>query len=1238
MAIEFSYLIDLVLNAQAATVFDCAPVAAPAVTPTPAGFTCDNCGGSAFSAIAASFGTIGYWAQAAWLHQIYGFGMSNVVMLAYIFSVVTGIVGFVMGASPRQYIWLFVGPGLFYWLTEYRTAVSGVAWMVADEQRDQREVWRMTETGLLNEDYVQRFGFTTSKDNSPQYTGAGPLVTERDTPCGQTDGACISNFFGYFDQVVSGVVQQLINFVGAGRKMYSAGGTGTNIVGDPTSPGTQIYYSDIMNDLRWNFFASIAEARINNADLRRSFASFLSSECGDDFISSINQERLHAAKENQTSPLYTTMLESTESTVGWGSFTVKFPSEIKLWSKLTAIVPTPTELKSFITHDNATGPELNTPGEQSNALYFADLLRTAPRKTRLIDFNIIFSPFPILTPTLEQYSAVPPIDEMLSCKTFLLLLMQGLRWEAAHISYQIMTSGPSGMHPLNYVASMLYGMDIKYPLSFAPSGPPGFGTEPANTQIKLEHVPQFIEALVLSRIFANELQVSPAVAAQSQSQYSEPVANKNIADIKQFQRVNNQFSKFGELYTWAQMVPYFQGQLLYYLAIAYPFAAMFVVIPGMFKGFIQWCQFWIWVKLWDLGFALVAVLERSVWSITTSSNNSSEFNSLIMQIASVNGAQGTGICAAYSGGAALSQRTPVPLVAIDPFYSPVTDTVFNSHDRGIFYMQWLLDRLIAASGNIGLNMANTYYIYIMSALYLSVPVICGTLVLGAKSGMASMLGSTMGGISSPAGGAASNAATGNYTKALGSNQATFGQEAFAKSLRSGSGAGFAKQALDAQNVSTAEQMSGGFVGTRSQALGALSGVMGSDMNAMYSNLQSAMQGGQMMLAGMDIGGTAGAKALASGDKAQAGLNDGSSVARGPGMPTMFGQGGAPSSSTAGATASGTSGGDASRDGGRTMGAGLGTGAKLLNNYGAMNNMAAMREMATTSLAAMAQLSAAQQGLAVASTGHQSASSLAGLRGQRLNEVADFAGREGQWRAQDNVAQSGMASEVAAITGSTGMVSSGQKPQSASAMAYLGRMEGGTVGAGGKFQAYGGHGSMAAARAANPGGSLDRHRNAGMADLRANYGSGFVSKAAEGGAIDPNKSVRDAAYNKSLAQTWKGVTPAVKGFQDGMVGHMMDPLVGAIGGAIGNQASAAGQALIDKGTEQKAAGHHKAGDAAIAMGQFMRSIGDAGKQGADYSKGGNVYTGMKEGARSAAKQDDSALVKKELANAQKLEKN
>jgi len=114
-------ILEVILNAQTLDLCGApSPTASmPPTPPYPSWYLCQNCGGSAFTAIAASFGTLGYWAQAGWLHQIYNFGLSKIVMLAYIFSVIGGVVSFVMGASPKQYVWLFVGPALFYWLTEY---------------------------------------------------------------------------------------------------------------------------------------------------------------------------------------------------------------------------------------------------------------------------------------------------------------------------------------------------------------------------------------------------------------------------------------------------------------------------------------------------------------------------------------------------------------------------------------------------------------------------------------------------------------------------------------------------------------------------------------------------------------------------------------------------------------------------------------------------------------------------------------------------------------------------------------------------------------------------------------------------------------------------------------------------------------------------------------------------------------------------------------------------------------
>lgn len=63
----------------------------------------------------------------------------------------------------------------------------------------------------------------------------------------------------------------------------------------------------------------------------------------------------------------------------------------------------------------------------------------------------------------------------------------------------------------------------------------------------------------------------------------------------------------------ARTIPYIQGILLYLLSCAFPFFAVFLVMPGRANTFLIWISLWIWVKSWDVGFALVSVARKMLW-------------------------------------------------------------------------------------------------------------------------------------------------------------------------------------------------------------------------------------------------------------------------------------------------------------------------------------------------------------------------------------------------------------------------------------------------------------------------------------------------------------------------------------------------------------------------------------------------------------------------------------------------
>ena len=62
-------------------------------------------------------------------------------------------------------------------------------------------------------------------------------------------------------------------------------------------------------------------------------------------------------------------------------------------------------------------------------------------------------------------------------------------------------------------------------------------------------------------------------------------------------------------------MPYIQGLGLYFLALAYPFACLLLVIPGRYHTFLQWMAIYFWLKTWDVGFAILKLVDGLLYNL-----------------------------------------------------------------------------------------------------------------------------------------------------------------------------------------------------------------------------------------------------------------------------------------------------------------------------------------------------------------------------------------------------------------------------------------------------------------------------------------------------------------------------------------------------------------------------------------------------------------------------------------------
>lgn len=91
----------------------------------------------------------------------------------------------------------------------------------------------------------------------------------------------------------------------------------------------------------------------------------------------------------------------------------------------------------------------------------------------------------------------------------------------------------------------------------------------------------------------------------------------DLSNLERLRLKSQEWSAKTGLIATAANLPYYQGLALYFLAILFPFFSLLLIIPGRQNGFIFWCLLWIWIKSWDVGFAVVMLLDDVLYSIFT---------------------------------------------------------------------------------------------------------------------------------------------------------------------------------------------------------------------------------------------------------------------------------------------------------------------------------------------------------------------------------------------------------------------------------------------------------------------------------------------------------------------------------------------------------------------------------------------------------------------------------------------
>ena len=653
----------------------------------------NNICASTTSAIASSYSTLGYWSLAGILNKLGGVdngttpgGSENQTSyfalwgaLFYMIAIISAIIMMALGQPPKMYGWFVAGPALFYFLLFNTVERRGVGWDLSHRTTDQKQhaVWKLAAPGI---------------NTNPLITGGVDLNF---TTNGPSALAKVPFVFALVDDFASETAQNFIELMGVTPELPDSSGASPGDVPDVAN-------WHLLSNSKWELLENISQAKLYSTDIRELLTIFMASECGDLFSNHINKSSFSLASQSSGRGLPPTLFCEPGNPTCHNSVALE-----ELLA--TTFIPTPYVFRELMKQYQVVfGVDKDI--FPNSLMWFSYYQSGAP----LIPEDQIFQ--------IGEHSRQ-------SCGHILWKVMQGFRWESALHYYRLKEVIPSITD--NAVTDKLIDYVFLYDWLYVDDA----GAEQKLTDQNADYREDFIRNLIMFYMIRNEMAVVP----QAVDQRVLP-SEKTTTFAEGFQRNINSKNKFAEFYTWAKLMPHMQGLVLYILAIGYPLACVVVLIPGWWKWILTWFSFYVWVKSWDVGFAIVMNIEKSIWATIGNSLDTSRIN---------------GDIAKFNTGHDVYIDNNCPVLT--PWCGDIE--VMQVDELTYTGALNLIDKALIISRSLNHDLANSYYIYLMSALYFAVPAITGQVFLGAKAGMSSFVKESIGQVASEGGGAAKAGAT-----------------------------------------------------------------------------------------------------------------------------------------------------------------------------------------------------------------------------------------------------------------------------------------------------------------------------------------------------------------------------------------------------------------------------------------------------------------------------------------------
>ena len=730
---------------------------------------CDNpeeCTSFALTDVAASLNTQGYYIQSKLLEQVR-----------------FNILGGQISGEPEGRAIRLIAPLM------YIVAIIGAIFMMGFGQPPKMWIWFLVGPGIFHflvNTTVDKKGVQWVMATTPELerrvwemsqvgitnlpsSDSGIVQANRDSE--PNSPAKVSQIFALYDDFVSSMVMLMVKWVGVFNQRE-----GNLSLASPGGAGEVDSSWFILSNSKWPMLEGITASLSHNSTLREALVTYMAGECGDIVSENVDKGVYGRAQKGGAIDLPMSVMKS--------AGTSSIPDYTNLVNSLRNM-PIPLE---------STYRELlakpNTPGHRTEFAYFNTF-------TENVDIRSL---------------------HVVTCMDMLRAIIHGLRFETGHVYFNTLEEAGrtllarDGSNRDEVFASVIY--NFLYGWHFEDVS----GATAARPKLTDEQREIFMKNLIFWHLFRNELSMAPKVNNPRMAAASRIV---EYGEIHQATMGSKQ--KFSELYQWAKLIPYMQGMLLYFLCFSYPICCMLMVVPGWWKTLITWASFYAWAKSWDLGFAIVMTLERTIWSMLGSSKDAEALNAFVLD-----GGQYQGFFSASNLPAQVG-NVDYTCVGGDCSVLQIRDAATAVGDNDIAAV---LDLGLLLSGVLDYDLTNSYYIYLMSALYFAVPAVTGQILLGAKAGAAGLVTNAFQQSASEFGGkAGAGALDYDVTRRMNAKESAV-QEGAAASQRAN---GLAAQALAAQNQGAVQ----GWMASRAGATSSLLGTKNQMLNWEAENAKQA---------------------------------------------------------------------------------------------------------------------------------------------------------------------------------------------------------------------------------------------------------------------------------------------------------------------------------------------------------------------------------------------------------------